>query len=290
MAGAMLRSCMHCKESGVKIYTKQYNQENEIGKNIIRKETTGSTNADALAAAEVLPHGTVITAEEQTAGRGRRGRTWESPRGANLYFSLLLKPDFEPEKAPMLTLLMALAVVHGISNMSRGISHMSRAQIKWPNDIVIHGKKVCGILTEMQLEQGNIKGVVIGVGVNMFRQDFLKQDLPHASSLEAELGWNQPESVHGGMRETLLQSILQLFSAYYRQFCKVGSLAPVQKEYEANLANLQSEVRVLDPQGEFTGTALGIDEQGQLIVRKEDDTTVHVYAGEVSVRGIYGYI
>ena len=119
---------------------------------IIHKEITGSTNADAAALAGELSHGAVIWADVQTAGRGRRGRSWLSEGEGNLYFSLLLKPGFEPERASMLTLVMALAVAQEIQAIldAKQPDMAFQVQIKWPNDIILNGRKVCGILTEMQ--------------------------------------------------------------------------------------------------------------------------------------------
>ena len=124
---------------------------------------TGSTNTDAKRLGEEgAPHGTVVAADMQTAGRGRRGRTWESPAGKDIYFSILLRPEFAPDKAAGLTLVMALAVARAVEEKC-GVE----AGIKWPNDVVVNGKKICGILTEMTVETDYIQHVVTGVGINV---------------------------------------------------------------------------------------------------------------------------
>lgn len=269
-----------------------------IGSFVIRKEITGSTNADAAELSNELPHGAVITAEAQTAGKGRRGRTWDSPAGENLYFSLLLKPDFEPDKASMLTLIMAVAVAEGIADVyESGMPdeiNPSAVEIKWPNDIVVHGKKVCGILTEMQVEAGRIKHVIVGVGINVHRQKFDADGLQHASSLDREFaqrGFCKETKIDNRpVREVLLERILSGFEAAYEMFCKTGDLSFLQERYCDRLVNLHKEVQVLDAHGAFTGIALGIDDEGQLLIQKEDGSLVSVYAGEVSVRGLYGYV
>ena len=245
---------------------------------IIYKEETDSTNLDAARLAEELSHGDVIVADAQTAGRGRRGRTWVSPKGENLYFSLLLKPDFAPEQASMLTIVMALAVVNGVEAV-----YGCEPQIKWPNDIVVNGRKVCGILTEMQVVPGAIKHVIIGVGINVNQMTFEGDSLKFATSLQKETGIRKE-------RQELLDAVLQEFWQLYPEFCQVGTLQPIVEAYEARLANLGKEVCVLDPKGEYQGVALGINEQGELLVRKTDGTKEAVYAGEVSVRGLYGYV
>ncbi len=245
---------------------------------IIYKEEIDSTNLEAARLADSLPHGAVIAADAQTAGRGRRGRSWVSRKGENLYFSLLLKPEFSPEKASMLTLVMALAVAEGIEQM-----YECEPQIKWPNDIVVHGRKVCGILTEMQLESGRIKCVIVGVGINVNQMTFEEEGLVHASSLQKETGMCKD-------RRELLETVIARFMSWYEVFCEEGTLQSMKAAYEGRLANLSKEVRVLDPKGEYSGIALGINDQGELLVRREDGSQEAVYAGEVSVRGLFGYV
>lgn len=265
------------KEVGI---VKQSEQKKRIwaGNKRIHKKETDSTNADAFRMAEALPHGAVITADSQLAGRGRRGRTWVSKAGENLYFSLLLKPDFEPDQASMLTLVMALAVARGIEAI-----YACKPQIKWPNDIVVNGRKVCGILTEMQAVVGAVKHVIIGVGVNVDQTEFSGEGLEFAGSLFQETG---KTSDH----EILLAEILYQFEQLYERFCEEGSLGFMLHDYESRLANLGKEVQVLDPKGVYRGTALGMNDKGELLVRKQDETTEAVYAGEVSVRGLFGYV
>ena len=245
---------------------------------IIYNESLDSTNLECLRKAEVFSHGTVVTADTQTAGMGRSGRTWESPKAENLYFSVLLKLAFEKEKAPMLTILMAIAVARAIIKTTG-----ADAQIKWPNDIVINGKKVCGILTQMQVTETGAANVVIGTGINVNQELFNTEVLPYASSIKRELGKAYD-------RDALLQEVLVAFCELYEQFAEVGNLSFVQAEYEEFLANRLKVVRVLDPKGEYEAVALGVNKLGELIVGKEDGTIEKVYAGEVSVRGLYGYV
>lgn len=245
---------------------------------IIYKEEIDSTNLEAARLAEKLDHGTVIAADSQTAGRGRRGRAWVSRGGENIYFSMLLKPEFAPEQASMLTIVMALAAARGIEAV-----YGCKTEIKWPNDIVVNGRKVCGILTEMQAVPGAIKHVIIGVGINVNQMIFDGDGLSYATSLQKETGICKD-------RKELLNEVLEQFWQLYPEFCLTGSLQTMVEAYQARLANLGREVRVLDPKGEYQGTALGINAQGELLVQKPDGTEVTVYAGEVSVRGLYGYV
>lgn len=248
------------------------------GKKLCYYDSLGSTNAQAKVEAENgAPHGTLVVADMQTAGRGRRGRDWESPAKTNIYFTIALKPEFEPEKASMLTLVMAHAVARAIEQET-GLA----CGIKWPNDIVINGKKVCGILTEMSTERGYIHYVVIGVGVNVAKQDFPEEIRMKAASLDSELG----EKVS---RSALLARIMHTFEEDYECFLRTENLGGLLKSYNKMLVNLDRQVTVLDPKEEFQGIAKGITVTGELLVEKENGEVVPVYAGEVSVRGIYGY-
>jgi len=244
-------------------------------------ETIDSTNAECTRLSkEGAIHGTVIVADMQTAGRGRRGRSWESPAGDNLYFSLLLKPELVPEKAPMLTLVMAVAVARAINQITG-----QNADIKWPNDLVMQGRKVCGILTEMRMEQTCIDHVVIGVGINVRDRSFSEELKDKATSLEAVCNMEEPIS-----RKELLEAVLKAFEDLYDDFVAAGDLTALQDTYNSLLVNRNREVTVLDPQGNYNGIARGITSTGELIVELPDGTYKEVFAGEVSVRGIYGYV
>ncbi len=237
-----------------------------------------STNLRAkLDAENGASEGALVAADMQTAGRGRRGRAWSSPAGVNVYFTLILKPEFEPARASMVTLLMALAVAKGIRETCG-----AEALIKWPNDIVVNGKKVCGILTEMSVEREFIQYVVIGVGINVGMQEFVPEIAAAATCLQAECGG--PVSKAG-----LIVNSMKAFEEYYDGFRCASDLSGVLEEYNALLVNRGREVRVLDPKGAFCGISRGINAGGELLVEREDGLLTCVYAGEVSVRGINGY-
>lgn len=242
-------------------------------------ETIDSTNEE-IKRLEALgnSHGTIAVAREQSAGKGRRGRQWYSPKGDNLYFSLLLCPDFEKEKASVLTLLMALSVAEVLRQ-----DGCENAMIKWPNDIVMNGKKVCGILTEMNLKADGGYSVIVGVGINLDNAEFTEDISTTATSILREYG-RKPTS------KELLQKIVKIFWQNYDAYCRCQSFENFKQHYESYLANKDAYVKVLEPQGEYTGIARGINQKGELIVETEDGDCVTVYAGEVSVRGIYGYV
>lgn len=243
-------------------------------------EVTGSTNDDcARFMKEGAAHGTIVAAGQQLGGKGRRGRSWSSPAGDSVYMSIGLRPDVLPDRVSMLTLVMALAVVRAVED----VSGIRTAQIKWPNDIVIGGRKVCGILTELHMDGTGIESVVIGVGINVGNREFEPALAQTATSLFAECGQTLS-------RELLIKKVSEHFEYYYDKFVEKCDMSTIMAEYVEKMINRDREVRVLDPQGEYSGVACGINEKGELLVEKEDGTTEAVYAGEVSVRGIYGYV
>lgn len=249
------------------------------GKEVVYAEKTGSTNLDAKRLAETgAVHGTLAVADRQEMGRGRRGRSWESPSGVNVYFTLLLRPDFTPEQAAMLTLVMALSAAQAVEAETG-----CRAGIKWPNDLVLSGKKICGILTELTMEEGYVQSVIIGVGINVGKQEFPEKLSQKATSILAETG-KSPS------RADLIVRTMERFEENYQIFAQDMDLHRLKEAYETYLVNKEKEVRVLDPKGEFTGRALGINNQGELLVETAGGDVQIVYAGEVSVRGIYGYV
>lgn len=260
---------------------------------VIYKETTGSTNEDAKAlamhkdrmsvCASCTDKKAVVVADNQTAGRGRRGRSWETEQGCSVAMSLLLYPDIKPENASMLTLVMALSVADAVKDMLiRAESLDNNVTIKWPNDILLNRRKVCGILTEMSINEGKIAYVVIGVGVNVNETKFPDEISAIATSLYQETGTFFD-------REDIIVSVIENFEKYYAVFHKQESLQELKALYEDRLINKGEKVRVLDPKGEYEGQALGINDTGELLVRREDGEVIPIYAGEVSVRGVYGY-
>ena len=249
-----------------------------IGRKIVFFEEIGSTNEEAgKLALEGCPHGTLVYANSQTGGRGRRGREWHTPKGHAIAMSFILKPELEAEYASMLTLVQAMAVAKAIEEIC-GL----KAQIKWPNDVLINEKKVCGILTEMKMEGVNISSIIIGTGINVNQDDFPEEITEIATSLKRESGKIQS-------REKLIKRICELFEKYFELFMEKRNLSGISEEYNSRLINAGRIVKVLDPNGEVTGQALGVNVLGELLVKTETGDLVNVYAGEVSVRGIYGY-
>lgn len=248
------------------------------GEKIVYFDVTDSTNIQAKRLAEEgMPHGTLVIAGCQKAGRGRRGRSWESPENDGIFMTLLLRPTFPPAKASMLTLVAAMAVSKAVR-----IQTDLPAEIKWPNDIVINGKKICGILTELNTEIDTINYVVTGIGINVSNQKFEPDISSAATSLLLENGCE----IH---RANLIEAVLEQYEYYYDKFCQNTDLSEWKDEYNDFLVNRNRPVKVLDPKEPFTGIAKGINEYGELIVETNDGVRL-VSSGEVSVRGIYGYV
>jgi BirA family biotin operon repressor/biotin-[acetyl-CoA-carboxylase] ligase len=194
--------------------------------------------------------------------------------------TLMLRPECRPEKASALTLVMALAVLEAMREFMPLDKPMG---IKWPNDIVIDNKKACGILTEMSAELDGIHYVVIGVGINVNQTEFSDEISKTATSMFIENG----DKIN---RSRLVARVMHYFEKDYEIFEKTWDLTGLVDKYNKYLVNCGKEVRVLDPKGEYDAIAEGINENGELIVRRKDNgETVLVYAGEVSVRGVYGY-
>ncbi len=252
-------------------------KKNGIGCRVCHYQEIDSTNIQARRLAEEgAPHGSVIVAEAQTAGRGRHGRSWVSEPGSGLWFSLLLRPDYLPDRASMVTLVAAMAVTKGIRRITG-----QPAEIKWPNDVVLEGKKVCGILTELNARIERINYIIVGIGINIRRQQFPPELREKATSLEQD----QELQID---RNLLLEAVLEEFELYYGQFLQRLDVSLFQEEYEQLLVNRNRQVQVLDPAGDYQGIARGINEKGELLVECGQGL-VRVNAGEVSVRGIYGY-
>ena len=267
------------------------------GHPLLYSEETGSTNNDIFALSDQgFPHGTLALTGTQTAGKGRRGRLWISPPDVNIYMSILLRPDLRPESAPMLTLVMALAVYEACMELyvsekkeTGDGSPSLKFGIKWPNDIVVSAdggpyRKICGILTEMRMEEKEIRDIVIGTGINANQTEFPEEIRETAGSLALALG----RVVN---RAELTAETWRFFEADFEAFCETQSLEPLRDKYEAALVNRGRKVRVLDPQEPYEGTAMGVTPGGELIVRPEDGSADReVSSGEVSVRGVMGYV
>lgn len=255
------------------------NQASWVGKSIEYFEVTDSTNQRIYDFAEKgREEGLLAVAEEQTGGKGRRGRSWVSPPGTGIWMSLLLRPKVEPQKASMVTIVAALAMTKAMEKITG-----MEIRIKWPNDVVLNGKKVCGILTEMSAELEEIHYIIVGIGINANTESFPEDIQDRATSIYLESG----KKVE---RAAFIAEFCVQFEQYYERFLEMGNLAFLKEEYESYLINIGREVKIIKKKEERVRKALGINELGELIVAKSDGTTEIIFSGEVSVRGLYRYV
>lgn len=240
-----------------------------MGKNIHSYETTDSTMDIAHRLAQSgSPEGTAIFSEGQAKGRGRLGREWSSPKGKGTYLSLILRPKISPTHASKITLMSAIAVATAI----RKITDLP-ALIKWPNDILVNGHKVCGILTEMSAEVNTVKYVVIGIGINVNTD---KEHLPKgAASLRSELG----EAVS---RVELTKELLREMEHQYHLFKEKG-FEHIITEWRNLSYMLGERVRVLCQDKKIEGYAVDLDLNGALVIRLDSGFTEKVTAGDVLI-------
>lgn len=242
-----------------------------IGRNIICLDETDSTNNECKRNSG-LADGTVYTSEMQSGGKGRRGNPWSSPKGCGAWFSILLKPEIPPYEVSKITLIAGLAVCRAFGN---------GAMIKYPNDIVIGTKKVCGILTELSAETDCVNYVVCGIGVNVNTPSFGKELSEKATSLFIESKKKYP-------RSKIIADILNEFEPLYKSFLKNG-LASVIDDYKKRCITLNSAVNVTYNKTTVQGICTDIKADGSIEVTSSDGV-ITVNSGEVSVRGIYGYV
>ncbi|HHY42709.1 MAG TPA: biotin--[acetyl-CoA-carboxylase] ligase [Thermoanaerobacterales bacterium] len=242
-----------------------------IGSKIYYCQVTKSTNDDAKKIAqEGAQSGTLVIAEKQQGGRGRMGRSWDSPAGG-LWLSIVLRPELSPVDAPKLTIMSAVAVAEAIVQAT-GIC----AKIKWPNDILIDGKKVCGILTEMSAEMDAVNYVVIGIGINVNNDDFPDELKDKSTSLRQIKG----EQIS---RIKVLTALLENLEQYYIEAENEG-FEKIFEKWRALCVNLGRKVKIIGKIDGFEGTAIDIDASGALLVKTLDGQIKKVVSGDVSLR------
>lgn len=238
-------------------------------------DSIDSTNEEAKRQAlHGAPDGSLFISEKQLGGKGRLGRTWESPSGCGLWFTILLRKNMLPAQVTSTTLLAGLAVCRAIRNLTK-----CNAMIKWPNDIVIGSKKVCGILTELVAEIGRIEYVVVGIGINVNNESFPEEISIKATSLQIECG-------HSIVRADILKEILKEFEDILNEYN--NNPAALLKEYKDFCVSLNRKVTFTYMDKTATADAVDISPSGELIVRCEDGKLIPIHSGEVTVQGIYG--
>ncbi|RDW22065.1 biotin--[acetyl-CoA-carboxylase] ligase [Oceanobacillus chungangensis] len=246
-------------------------ETNWIGKSIIHKESTTSTQHIAHdEARNGAAHGTIIIADEQTNGKGRMNRSWFSTKGKGMWLSIILRPKISPLQAPQLTLLTATVladVLHSYCNV--------QPLIKWPNDILLHDKKIVGILTEMQAEQDIINYIVIGIGLNVNQS---KDDLPEEISHRATSLLIETEKEHS--IKALIQEILTTFEKSYDQYIKNG-FPEIKQKWESYGFKIGEEITIKTLKDHFRAIFLGIEEDGALRIKRMDGSIEKLYSAEI---------
>jgi BirA family biotin operon repressor/biotin-[acetyl-CoA-carboxylase] ligase len=244
---------------------------NMFAKKIHHFFRTDSTNRVAMELGYANePEGSVVLAEEQTAGRGRAGRSWHSERATGIYATLLLRPKISPVQAPLLTMMAGLSA-HAAIQAQTGF----KADIKWPNDLMLNGKKLGGILTEMHAEPTLVRFVIVGIGINVNQEQFPNGLRDIATSLRAETGKAQS-------RLDLLARLLGEFETDYNQFMRQGSRSVTERFAQVSSYASGKKVRVTNGGESYTGVTAGLRPEGLLQVKQEDGSTVTVLAGDVT--------
>lgn len=237
--------------------------------------TLDSTNRQAVQWAQAgAAEGTVVVADHQTAGRGRLGRQWSSPAALNLYCSVLLRPNLPPQSAAQLTLLAGLALARTVADMG-----VTGIEIKWPNDLLLNGRKLAGILTEARADLERVHYVIVGIGINLNGTD---ETFPVALRGKAV---NLADSLrHGVNRPHFLARMLAELDHGYGRFCQAG-FGPLREDWLSFSRLLGQPIRVRMANAQFSGLALALDEAGCLLVQREDGTLTRVIAGDVLLPG-----
>lgn len=241
-----------------------------IARSVIHKESTRSTqNLAHQAAREQAPHGTVIISDEQTEGRGRLNRKWHSEKNNGIWMSIILRPEIPPQHAPQLTLMTATVLAEALAE--EGVE----PSIKWPNDLLLHKKKVAGILTEMQAEQDQIQYIIIGIGMNVNQTaDMFYKDLKEkATSLKVETGktWS--------IRQ-LIQKILKKFEFVYNDYIENG-FAKIKTKWEGYGFKIGKPIHIKTAGDEWKSEFLGIGEDGALLTKSFEGEPTKIYSAEI---------
>ncbi|RNC28620.1 MAG: Bifunctional ligase/repressor BirA [Candidatus Dichloromethanomonas elyunquensis] len=251
-------------------------QTKTLGREIVRLDSVDSTNSECKRRSSEK-EGLLVLSEEQTAGRGRFGRTWASPKGKGIWMSLLLKPDLPLPNIPQLTLVGAAAVYRGLEKEADYFS--GQIKIKWPNDIWISNKKIGGILTEMQTGAGSVQSVILGIGlnINLAKEDFPPELRTAATSLFLEKG----ELFE---REIIIANILNEFERFYLEFLvqrKLGEALTVCRE---NSAVIGKKVKVSDQEMGIEARVIDLGPQGELLVKMNNGKLASIISGEISLQ------
>ena len=255
----------------------KYNLQTEmIGDNIHHLQTIDSTNEYLKRIGDKSTDGTVVISEEQTRGKGRMGRTWQSNSGEGIWMSLLLKPNIIPFKAPFITLVAGVSVVTALRKLN------VPAQIKWPNDIILNDKKICGILTELSAEIERVNYIIVGMGMNV-KNMYFSGELEHKATSLYKEGYIL-------QRVDIVDEILYEFEKNYIDYIENDNKEHVLNLFRQYSNIINKEIYLITNDKRELVTCIDINDSGNLIVKDKDNNIREIMSGEVSIRGINGYI
>ncbi len=244
-----------------------------LGRYIYFEEEVTSTQKIAHKLAyEGAKEGTLVVAEQQTAGRGRMDRKWFSPKGTGIWMSLILRPPIPPQKAPQLTLLTAVAIAQAIQEVTGIVP-----DIKWPNDILVNGKKCVGILTELQADPDRIHSVIIGIGMNVNQE--LEQFPEDIRTIATSLSIEKGEKIK---RAELIQEVLLKIETLYRQYLQHGFL-PIKLLWEGYAVSIGKKITARTLNRTIQGVALGITEEGVLMLEDDDGVVHYIHSADIQL-------
>lgn len=247
-----------------------------MGNRIIHFDTLESTNDYAKQVASDESEGTVIISEEQTKGKGRLGRQWHSKSGEGVWMSIILKPEILPYKAPFLTLIAGASIAKALNDLGVETS------IKWPNDVILNGKKISGILTELSAEIERVNYVVLGIGMNVKTIEFSPEISDIATSLYKE-GYNIS-------RVDIVRAILREFENLYFEYVNNNSKEKTLDICRKYSAVIGKDIYTIKGEERELVKCIGINEDGNLVVETKDKNIKEIMSGEVSIRGVKGYV
>ncbi|KIL44178.1 biotin--[acetyl-CoA-carboxylase] ligase [Jeotgalibacillus soli] len=243
----------------------------QLGRNIVFYQTLDSTQKIAhQLAQESAPEGTLVIAEEQKTGRGRMSRQWYSPPGTGIWMSLLLRPELPPQKAPQFTLITSVAIVQAIEEVC-GL----QVQIKWPNDLLIDGKKITGILTELQADSERIYSLIIGMGMNVNQKQADFPEELHEIATSLALAKGEPVS-----RAKLVQRVLFHIERYYKMYMDKG-FEPIKLLWESYAVTIGKHITARTLHDSISGVALGITDEGVLLLEDKDGVVHPIYSADI---------
>ncbi|MCM3180175.1 biotin--[acetyl-CoA-carboxylase] ligase [Cytobacillus horneckiae] len=245
----------------------------DFGRSIYYEEVVETTQKVAHRLAnEGAKEGTIVVAEEQSNGRGRMDRKWVSPKYTGIWLSIILRPNLPPHKAPQLTLIAAVSVVQAIEEVT-GLS----PEIKWPNDVLLNGKKITGILTEMQADADRIASIIMGIGINVnqSKEDYPPELQDKATSLAIEKG--QKIS-----RAELIQALLLKLENLYKIYIEKG-FHPIKLLWESYAVSIGKYITARTLTGAIAGKAIGITDEGVLLLEDGEGKTHHIYSADIEI-------